>query len=83
MKLSDLGFETLKEEDTKKLLEGHRDILTPMVKAQHERLSQQSCPSCGGRLELSLAPRPFTANSPLPRYIGKCLSCKDENINVS
>ena len=62
---------------TAKLLEGHKDILTPMAEERERFYSEQICPSCTGEhLRKTGDSRSlFRSGKPLPQYWLECESC--------
>lgn len=81
--LSEFNFEPLSEDRIVDLLAGHKDILTPLAAEQNQRLQGHTCHQCGSKLELTLSPRPFLPNRPLPRFVGKCPTCKVGGILIN
>lgn len=69
----------LDPDEARKLMEGHEDILTPMVKKEQTYFRHVPCPSCGktGHSETLNAKNPFSPNSPLPNKLLVC-SCGTE-----
>ena len=63
-----------------KLLEGHENVLAPLVAKEEAFFRSSTCPSCNGRnLEAFLHPsNPFAPGSPLPSKLLRCLQCKTE-----
>ncbi len=76
------GFAELDPEKALKMINTQKDILTPMVKAQNDRLQGHDCPFCGQPVEIKLHPKPFVGGKPLPRYIGRCAHCKVDGILI-
>lgn len=68
---------TLPPSITARLLYDEKDTLTPMVEARNAKASLP-CPRCGGAMHLSLAEKPFTNTSVLPRTVARCVDCSCE-----
>lgn len=69
----------LDPEVTRKLLEGHVDILTPAAQEQESFLTSQSCPRCGGSCrKIADARTVFREQEMLPHYYLQCLACECE-----
>lgn len=64
----------------KKILESQEDLLSPLVKAEHEILKNVTCPDCGSNeSRRSVNPTtPFSNGAATPNYIFKCLKCSTE-----
>lgn len=61
---------------TAKLLEGHKDIITPLVQERETFYSAQSCPRCGGSCRKTGDARTmFRSDQPLPMFYLECLAC--------
>ena len=61
-----------------KLLEGHKDVLTPAAEEQ-ERIYGRSCPRCGGACRrLASFHSMHTGQDPLPRFYLQCMACHEE-----
>lgn len=72
-------FKPMKKADVLRALEGHKDIITPAAKAEIKYIRSLPCPSCGGELQEHVNARtPFRANSVVPNFLGKCVSCGAE-----
>ena len=60
----------------RKLLEGHRDVLTPAAEQSERYYAAQSCPRCGGSCrrmgDLSTM---FKEDQLLPQFYLECLAC--------
>lgn len=68
---------TLTEDDIKKLLEGHEDILTPMAKKEEDFLKRVPCVNCRSystRVEVNTL-QPFSPGNPLVNKVIRCLQC--------
>lgn len=62
---------------TLKLLEGHRDTITPLAEERERFYRAQVCPQCHGnsfikRADLRIM---FVDDDPLPRYLLECRNC--------
>lgn len=73
-------FQEMDPDATRKLLEGHEDVITPAVKKEQEQLAGTSCPKCfsGGVQARVDAKRPFRHGSVLPNKLMHCLACGTE-----
>jgi len=72
-----MDLEFLDPRITEKLLEGHKDTISPLAEEREKFYLSQSCPHCGGnaldkRGSLNTL---FRANDPLPRYQLLCENC--------
>lgn len=69
----------LDPDEARKLMEGHEDVLTPMVKKEQAFFRHVPCPVCGktGHSEAINTKNPFSPGSPLPNKILVC-SCGAE-----
>ena len=72
-----MALKTLDPRITQKLLEGHKDILTPMAEEREKFYRDQTCPGCGGNAFTKVGDsrtmiRPGEA---LPRYMLQCDNC--------
>jgi hypothetical protein len=67
----------LTEEQIQKLLEGHKDVLTPLADKENEFFKRCSCPNCGktGLAAVVNVQRPFSPGSPLPNKLLTCGDC--------
>lgn len=81
--LADFKFKQLDSEKAMKLLEGHKDTITPLAKAQHVQLQKETCSKCGGPLKVTLSSHPFGAGQVLPRYVGECKDCHITGIIIN
>lgn len=74
------SFREMDPEVTLKLLEGHKDILTPMAAREEDAARSFSCPRCGGSAcDLVVdRDRPFTSGSILPNRSMRCRGCRTE-----
>jgi hypothetical protein len=72
-----MRFKTMDPKVTAKLLEGHKDILTPAAEKREELYQSQDCPNCGGNA-LTKCGSPesmFRTGEILPRYTLSCDNC--------
>ena len=61
---------------TRKLLEGHQDILSGAAEQHEQFYSNQSCPRCSGGCRRVGDPQMmFREGQALPRYQLECLAC--------
>ena len=66
----------LDPEITAKLLEGHRDALTPASVESEKFYSAQTCVRCGGSCRKTGDSRTMhTSNDIVPRFYLECLAC--------
>lgn len=71
-----MRFQPLPEEVTRKLLEGHEDILSPAARELEARFQRARCPDDGSPVTKHLDPQvPFVSGAILPNYQGKCTTC--------
>lgn len=70
-------FKTLNEEQLKKLLEGHVDVLTPLAQKEEAEFKKKPCPECkaAGAYSSVDPANPFVHGNPLPNKILTCLAC--------
>lgn len=75
-----MAFKEMDPDDVRKLLEGHEDVLTPMVSKERLYMQTLPCPRCGGKMLESVidAHRPFSTGNPLPNKIARCPACRLE-----
>lgn len=73
-------FRELDPDAARGFLEGHADVLTPMVEKEARFLKGCACLKCGeSTTEPFVDPqRPFSPSSPLPNQRVRCLSCQCE-----
>lgn len=70
-------FKPMKPEEVRRLIEGHKDIVTPAVTEVINFVRHLSCPSCGGDvIEVVNSRTPFKEGSIVPNFLGECISCK-------
>lgn len=70
-------FKPMKPEDIKRLIEGHKDIITPAVAEVRNFIRKLSCPSCGGDvIEVVNSRTPFKEGNIVPNFLGECTLCK-------
>lgn len=69
-----MPFKELDPRITAKLLEGHRDVITPLAAEREHFYQSQSCPTCGSTtLEKEGDSRfLFREGEALPRYLLRC-----------
>lgn len=62
---------------TLKLLEGRRDIITPLAQERERFYGAQQCPRCGGNANSKTGDpaRLFVGGEALPRYQLRCDNC--------
>ena len=64
------------QEEAKKAIEGHENVLEKAYKAHREYFERLSCYRCGGKIqEFVDSSRLFRENSPLPNYLARCMTC--------
>lgn len=69
-------FKPMPEEEIRKALEGHENILDRAVKENEAFFRRLTCPSCGGEVMAKVNyKQPFREGAILPNYIGKCKVC--------
>jgi hypothetical protein len=69
----------LDPEITRKLLEGHKDVISQAAEDRDKFYSTTSCPRCGGSCKkMGNYSTMYTADEPLPRFCLKCLACGEE-----
>ena len=73
-------FKPLTEEEIWKLLEGHKDILTPLAKKEEAFLRASFCPLCKATAPVPFVDplRPFVSGNPLPNKLLRCITCEAE-----
>ncbi len=64
-------------EETLRLLEGHKDIITPLAEARERFYKEQECPSCGSTsfTRSTNARIAFRGSDPIARYLLSCQDC--------
>lgn len=72
-----MALKTLDPRITQKLLEGHKDILTPMAEEREKFYKDQTCPGCGGNAftKVGDSRTMIRQGDPLPRYMLQCDNC--------
>jgi hypothetical protein len=72
-----MQLKTLDPEITKKLLEGHRDVVSPLADEREAFYYSQVCPHCGttGLKKTGDARMMFRNGDPMPRYLLECEAC--------
>lgn len=69
-------FKPLPPGAAQRLIEGHVDALTPLVKERDFRIKNSRCPRCGGAMQVRLHPNfLFSDGDPLPRSVAHCVDC--------
>jgi hypothetical protein len=69
-------FKTMKQEEIRKALEGHTDILRPVFEANEKFFKALSCPECRGDvLAVVNTKTPFKEGSIVPNCLAKCKVC--------
>lgn len=65
---------------TLKLLEGRKDVITPLANKREEFYRSQSCPHCGGNALQKIGDihRMFVDGDPIARYQLRCDNCECE-----
>jgi hypothetical protein len=60
-----------------KLLEGRKDVITPLAEKRDEFYRNQTCIRCGGTAltKVSNAATLFQSGDPMPRYLMQCQDC--------
>jgi hypothetical protein len=73
-------FKAMKQEDVRKALKGHSDIMKPSFDAVENLIKTISCPACGsgGLVPVVNSRVPFKEGSIVPNYLAKCESCRGE-----
>ena len=61
-----------------KLLEGKKDIITPLAEKRDEFYRGQTCIRCGSQalIKVANAATLFRSNDPMPRYLMQCQDCE-------
>lgn len=72
-----MSFEQLDPRITLKLLEGRRDVISPLAEKREKFYAQQECPNCGGNslTKIGDPDTMFRDGDPLPRYTLNCDNC--------
>lgn len=73
-------FKTLDPDEILRLLEGHQDLLGPMVEKENAMFRHSPCPLCGSlQNDTFVNPNnPFSPGSPLPNRLMRCRNCSTE-----
>lgn len=73
-------FKQMDPDEILKLLEGHEDLLTPLVAKEDTFFRHSACPTCGSVSHDSFVnpARPFSSGSPLPNKLLRCRECSSE-----
>ena len=73
------SLEFLDTEITRKLLEGHADVISKAREEQDKFYAAQSCPRCGGNCrKLGDYHSLHSGEDALPRFYLQCLACGEE-----
>jgi len=72
-----MALKTLDPRITQKLLEGHKDILTPAAQERERFYQDQMCPCCGGNAftKVGDSRTMIREGEILPRFLLKCDNC--------
>ena len=71
-----MGFSALPPGMAKRLIQGIDDQLTPLAKAQQQRIARMPCPRCHSAMEPHIhAAHAFTPGELLPRTLARCVDC--------
>lgn len=75
--LGEMTLKCMDPEEVLKLLEGHKDIITPMAEEREKFYRSQQCPRCGSTslVRSTNANIVFRGDDPLARYILTCEEC--------
>jgi len=69
----------LDEDETKKLLEGAEDVITPAAEADSKFYASQNCPRCGGTCKkIGDFHRMFQQDGILPKFDMECIACGEQ-----
>lgn len=72
-------FKPMKQEELRKLIDGHQDILKKAVEDNEIFFKNLSCPECGSKVMPILnTSMPFKKDGILPNYLAKCHTCEIE-----
>lgn len=72
-------FKTMKQEDVRRALEGHEDILKPAFDDMERLFKCLSCPECGGEVMAVVNTKAlFREGSIVPNCLAKCKVCGTE-----
>lgn len=70
------SLEFLDSDITKKLLEGHEDVVTKAAEQQERFYASQCCPSCSGSCrKIGDSRTLFSGGGILPQFYLQCLAC--------
>lgn len=73
------SLEFMNPEVAKKLLEGQRDVMTPLSEDREKFYASQTCPRCGGNCrKLGNYHTMYTGDDALPKFYLQCLACGEE-----
>lgn len=72
-----MAFKPMDPKIIAKLIEGHKDIITPAAEEREKFYQSQDCPDCGGNAltKNGDAKTMFRAGDILPRYTLSCDNC--------
>lgn len=71
-----MRFKPLPPGKAEELIQGHVDILTPLVQQRDHRVALAPCPRCKAVLQKRLHPSHlFTDGDLLPRTVAYCVDC--------
>lgn len=69
-------FKEMSGKKIRELLDGQKDILTPLVEADMEIYRDSSCPRCGGTVQPEIdMNRVLAGNRIVPRQNCRCVDC--------
>lgn len=72
-------FKTMKQEEVRRALEGHEDILKPAFEANERFFRSLSCPECGGNVIAVVNTKAlFREGSIVPNCLARCKVCETE-----
>ena len=73
-------FKSLDQDEIWRLLEGHVDVLTPLIQKEQSLFKSTPCPACrSSDVSPFVNPsRPFSPGSPLPNKLLRCTICRAE-----
>jgi hypothetical protein len=70
-------FKPMDEAAILKVLEGHEDVLTPMIRADQQVYESQSCPTCGSAMVVEPDIKRLLDNDTfIPKHFCRCPVCK-------
>jgi hypothetical protein len=69
-------FKPLPPGIAQRLIQGHPDALTPLVKERDFSIKNSKCLRCGGAMQTRMHPNfLFSGDDPLPRTVAYCVDC--------